>query len=136
MAESTYYAWAPIHTRVKEGDELKQVNINVGDEVPSDLLDSIDDETKETWITDGVIRTRKYPENVPPGISVRTHLLREANMAYERAQAIGSPDAGEEPTTPEDQPPATKQAVEEQQRAQAIANPAPTQDQQQQQQQQ
>lgn len=90
MANETYYAWAPIHHRDEDG---KLANVKVGDEVPSELLDSIDDETREAWINDGVVRTDKYPNDVPDGLSVRTHLLRKANEEWERAQAIGSPQA-------------------------------------------
>jgi hypothetical protein len=122
VADKTYYAWAPIHHRTKTEDGgPENANVAVGEKVPSELLDSMDKETVEAWISDGVIRTAKFPDDVPAGVSVRTHLLRKANEAYERAQAIGSPDAGE-------QPPATEQAIHEQQAAQAEANPAPNDD--------
>lgn len=104
MAETTYYAWAPIHHKDEDG---KPANVAVGKQVHSELLDSVDDETREAWINDGVIRTAKFPDDVPEGMSVRTHLLRKANEAYERAQAIGSPQPEEpvaEPTTENPQP--------------------------------
>lgn len=96
MADKTYYAWAPIIHRIKDEGGFKNVNLNPGDKVPSDLLDSLDDETKRAWIHDGVIRTREYPNDVPAGLSVRTHLLRKANQEFERAQVIGNVDLDNE----------------------------------------
>jgi len=84
----TWYAWAPIHHKGSDG---KNQNLKPGDTVPNDLLSSMDEETVEVWKADGVIRTDKFPDDVPPGLSVRTHLLRKANEAYERAAAIGNP---------------------------------------------
>lgn len=90
--EKTYYAWAPIAHKNEDGSDA---SLKPGDKVPSELVDS---EAGEVWIEDGTIRRRKYPENVPPGLSVRTHLLREANRAFEEAQRVGSPDAIEPQT--------------------------------------
>lgn len=88
MTDTTYYAWAPI---MHKNADLSDASIMPGDVVPSDLLDSIDKETKATWIADGVIRKAVYPKDVPSGLSVRTHVLRKANEAFESAQKIGSP---------------------------------------------
>lgn len=90
MTDTTYYAWAPIAHKNEDGADA---NLKPGDTIPTDFLNSMDKETKHTWIRDGVIRTRPFPKNVPKGLSVRTHLLREANKAHEEAQKIGSPTA-------------------------------------------
>lgn len=90
MSDKTMYAWAPIAHKNEDGSSA---NLQPGDEVPQELLDSIDKATLKLWYHDGVIRSAKYPENVPPGLSVRTHLLREANKAFEEAQKVGVPDA-------------------------------------------
>jgi len=92
MADETYYAWAPIAHKNEDGSDA---SLKPGDKVPGDLVDS---EAGEVWIADGTIRKRKYPKNVPPGLSVRTHLLREANRAFEEAQRVGSPDVIEPQT--------------------------------------
>lgn len=83
-----YYAWAPIVHRNNDGSNA---NLNPGDEVPSSMVDGVGEDTMKLWIHDGVVRTTPYPKDVPAGLSVRTHLLREANKAYEAAQAVGSP---------------------------------------------
>src|SRR5437868_3298767 len=121
----TYYAWAPVAHKNEDGSNA---NLTPGQEVPSDLLDSLDDETKKVWIRDGVIRKAKYPKGVPLGLSVRTHLLREANKAFEEAARGMTPDtiepqtenpsattpAGESPTAGT-QAPTTEGAQESQQ---------------------
>jgi hypothetical protein len=112
MAESTYYAWAPI---VHKNEKGSSVNLAPGDEVTNDFLSGIDKDTRKAWIRDGVIRKAKFPKGVPEGLSVRTHLLREANKAFEEAQKVGNiadPEAenpsevkpNSEPATPEQAP--------------------------------
>lgn len=89
-----YYAWAPI---VHKDKDNKLVTFNPGNKITSDFLDSMDDdELVETWKRDGVIRTAKFPKDVPLGMSVRNHLLRKANDEYERATQIGSPQPEQE----------------------------------------
>lgn len=92
MADETYYAWAPIAHKNEDGSDA---SLKPGDSVPGELADS---EAGETWKKDGTIRKVKYPKNVPPGLSVRTHLLREANKAFEEAQKVFNPDAIEPQT--------------------------------------